>query len=139
MLQEIFNGGGLVNQLKKFATVVDKTCSAKSNPNFDRWNEKNNIEIVSPISEHLDELLQRADSKSYCSRITYVKDQMGHGCLYTVNTHKLKSEQHLKPTETFKTVNGKMIKWRAEHSKWMSQFSLMSPSTRPTSKPMHEA
>jgi dTDP-D-glucose 4,6-dehydratase len=137
MLQEIFNGGGLVNQLKKFATVVDKTCSAKSNPNFDRWNEKKYIEIVSPISVHLDELLQRAHNKSHCSRITYVKDRMGHGCLYA-NTLKLKSEQHLKPTETFKAVNGKMTKWPST-LKWMSLLSLMSPSTGPTSKLMHEA
>jgi len=74
-------------------------------------NEKNNLEIVDAVCGILDEKRPRADGKSYCDLITFVKDRAGHDRRYAIDASKLVADLGWRSQENFDTGIVKTIDW----------------------------
>ena len=88
--------------------------------NVGGWNEKPNIEIVHTVCSLLDELRPKAEGRSYCTQITYVKDRAGHDRRYAVDASKLEHELGWKPAETFETGIRKTVHWYLANAEWVA-------------------
>ena len=84
------------------------------------WNEKPNLEIVNTICKLLNELMPRADGKSYAEQITYVTDRAGHDRRYAIDASKIEKELGWKPAETFESGIQKTVAWYLSHADWVS-------------------
>lgn len=78
-------------------------------------NEKKNIEIVHTICALLDELVPRADGKSYTQQITYVKDRPGHDLRYAIDSSKIQQELGWTPKNSFDSAIRQTVKWYIKH------------------------
>ncbi len=83
-------------------------------------NEKANIEIVHLICDELDRLQPKADGKSYCQQIAYVKDRPGHDRRYAINARKIRGELGWTPSESFETGIRKTIRWYLANQDWVN-------------------
>lgn len=88
--------------------------------NIGGWNEKPNLEVVHRICDLLDELAPRADSASYRTQITFVKDRPGHDRRYAIDASKIERELGWKPAATFETGLRKTVKWYLANQAWVS-------------------
>ncbi|SEA14047.1 dTDP-glucose 4,6-dehydratase [Acidovorax soli] len=88
--------------------------------NIGGWNEKPNIEIVQTVCALLDELRPKADSSSYRTQISYVKDRPGHDRRYAIDASKIERELGWKPAETFDTGIRKTVQWYLAHPEWVA-------------------
>jgi len=88
--------------------------------NVGGWNEKPNIEIVHTVCTLLDELRPRADSLSYRTQISHVKDRPGHDRRYAIDARKLEQELGWKPAETFDTGIRKTVEWYLANPDWVA-------------------
>ncbi len=82
-------------------------------------NEKTNISVVETICRILDQLLPRADQKSYLEQITFVKDRPGHDRRYAINASKIANELGWKPKETFESGIQKTVQWYLDRQDWV--------------------
>jgi len=87
--------------------------------NIGGWNEKANIEVVNTICHILDELMPRADGKSYAEQITFVKDRPGHDRRYAIDASKVERELGWRPAETFDTGIRKTVQWYLDNPIWI--------------------
>jgi dTDP-glucose 4,6-dehydratase len=87
--------------------------------NIGGWNEKANLDVVQTLCTILDELQPRADSQSYRSLITFVRDRPGHDRRYAMDATKLERELGWKPQETFETGLRKTVAWYLENRGWV--------------------
>jgi dTDP-glucose 4,6-dehydratase len=87
--------------------------------NIGGWNEKTNIDVVKTICTILDELMPRADGKSYAEQITYVKDRPGHDRRYAIDASKVERELGWRPSETFDTGIRKTVQWYLDNPVWV--------------------
>ncbi len=81
-------------------------------------NEKQNIEVVHAICDHLDQMKKRADGKSYRDLITFVADRPGHDKRYAIDASKITKELEWKPKETFETGIKKTVDWYLNNMEW---------------------
>lgn len=80
--------------------------------------EKSNIEVVQTLCCLLDEL-RPADSQSYSSLITFVKDRPGHDQRYAIDSSKIERELGWKPRDTFESGLRKTVEWYLENQSWV--------------------
>lgn len=89
--------------------------------NIGGLNEKTNIEVVEHICEILDELKPKADSTSYKSQITYVKDRPGHDQRYAIDATKIQNSLGWSPEFSFEDGIRKTINWYLDNQDWVSR------------------
>ena len=88
--------------------------------NVGGWNEKPNIEIVNTVCALLDEMRPKADTSSYSTQITTVKDRPGHDRRYAIDASKIERELGWKPAETFESGIRKTVQWYLTHPEWVA-------------------
>ena len=83
-------------------------------------NEKQNIEVVHPLCDLLEELVpNKPDGIShYRDLITHVQDRPGHDLRYAIDASKIESELGWTPEETFETGIRKTVQWYLDNSEW---------------------
>lgn len=86
--------------------------------NIGGHNEKQNIDVVKTICQILDELQPQANSQSYASLITFVKDRPGHDLRYAIDASKIAHELNWTPNETFETGIRKTVEWYLDNLVW---------------------
>jgi len=88
--------------------------------NIGGWNEKPNIDVVSTICAHLDEV--RPDpGGSYRRLISFVTDRPGHDRRYAIDASKVERELGWRPAETFETGIRKTIQWYLDNPGWVQR------------------
>lgn len=88
--------------------------------NIGGFNEKQNIEVVKTICNHLNELIvnKPANLNDFNELITFVKDRPGHDVRYAIDATKINKELGWQPEETFESGILKTIKWYLENQTW---------------------
>ena len=88
--------------------------------NIGGFNEKQNIEVVTTICNHLNELIANkpANLNDFNELITFVKDRPGHDVRYAIDATKINKELGWQPEETFESGILKTIKWYLENQAW---------------------
>lgn len=81
--------------------------------------ERTNNGIVSQICEILDDLMPRADGKSYRSQITYVQDRPGHDFRYAIDCTKIERELGWMPKHSFEEGLRKTVQWYLDNPEWV--------------------
>ena len=81
-------------------------------------NEIKNIDVVKSICSILDEILPKADGKSYSELITFVKDRPGHDFRYAIDAGKIKTNLGWSPKESFDSGIRETIHWYLENKTW---------------------
>lgn len=81
--------------------------------------ERQNIEVVRTICNHLDEKLGLLDTgKPRSELINFVTDRPGHDMRYAIDAGKIKSELGFEPSETFETGLALTIDWYLNNEEW---------------------
>ncbi len=88
--------------------------------NIGGWNEKPNIDVVSTICAHLDEV-QPDPAGSYRRLVTYVTDRPGHDRRYAIDASKVERELGWRPAETFESGIRKTIQWYLDNPGWVQR------------------
>jgi dTDP-glucose 4,6-dehydratase len=91
--------------------------------NVGGWNEKANLDVVKTLCAILDELSPKANSESYATQITFVKDRAGHDRRYAIDARKLEQELGWKPAETFETGIRKTVQWYLDNQEWVANVT----------------
>jgi len=88
--------------------------------NIGGFNEKQNIEVVTTICNHLNELItDKPDGlDDFKELITFVQDRPGHDLRYAIDASKINKELGWQPLETFESGILKTVKWYLENSQW---------------------
>jgi dTDP-glucose 4,6-dehydratase len=88
--------------------------------NIGGFNEKQNIEVVTTICNHLNELIvdKPANLNDFKELITFVKDRPGHDVRYAIDATKINKELGWQPKETFESGILKTIKWYLDNQVW---------------------
>lgn len=88
--------------------------------NIGGHNEKQNIEVVKTICNHLEELAPDKPTgiSMYTDLITYVTDRAGHDVRYAIDASKIEKELGWKPQETFDSGLRKTVQWYLDHPSW---------------------
>lgn len=86
--------------------------------NIGGHNEKQNIEVVKTICKILDELEPQANSQSYESLISFVKDRPGHDMRYAIDASKIANELNWTPDESFESGIRKTVEWYLNNLEW---------------------
>lgn len=88
--------------------------------NIGGFNEKQNIEVVTTICNHLNDLIAEkpAGLDDFKELITFVQDRPGHDLRYAIDASKINKELGWQPLETFESGILKTIKWYLENSQW---------------------
>ena len=88
--------------------------------NIGGFNEKQNIEVVTTICNHLNELISdKPDGISnFNDLVTFVKDRPGHDVRYAIDASKINKELGWHPEETFESGIKKTIEWYLSNSVW---------------------
>jgi len=88
--------------------------------NIGGFNEKQNIEVVRTICDHLNELIfdKPVGLADFNELITFVKDRPGHDVRYAIDATKINKELGWHPEETFESGIKKTIEWYLENTEW---------------------
>tara|TARA_B100001971_G_C18254066_1_gene580547 strand:+ start:238 stop:1302 length:1065 start_codon:yes stop_codon:yes gene_type:complete len=88
--------------------------------NIGGFNEKQNIEVVTTICNHLNELIEDkpASLSDFKELITFVKDRPGHDVRYAIDATKINKELGWQPEETFESGILKTIQWYLDNQAW---------------------
>ncbi|KTG22044.1 dTDP-glucose 4,6-dehydratase [Pseudoalteromonas sp. XI10] len=88
--------------------------------NIGGFNEKQNIEVVTTICNHLNDLIAEkpAGLDDFKELITFVQDRPGHDLRYAIDASKINKELGWQPLETFESGILKTIKWYLANSQW---------------------
>lgn len=88
--------------------------------NIGGFNEKQNIEVVTTICNHLNELIvdKPANLSDFKELITFVKDRPGHDVRYAIDASKINKELGWQPEETFESGILKTIQWYLDNQRW---------------------
>jgi dTDP-glucose 4,6-dehydratase len=88
--------------------------------NIGGFNEKQNIEVVQTICNHLNSLITDKPKglTDFNELITFVKDRPGHDVRYAIDANKINKELGWHPEETFESGIKKTIEWYLTNSKW---------------------
>lgn len=91
--------------------------------NIGGWNEKTNLEVVQALCAALDKRMPRADEKSYCEQIAFVRDRPGHDRRYAVDATKLERELAWRPANTFETGIEITVQWYLDNRDWVERVT----------------
>ncbi|EHK9184203.1 TPA: dTDP-glucose 4,6-dehydratase [Vibrio vulnificus] len=88
--------------------------------NIGGFNEKQNIEVVNTICEHLNTLVAEKPNgiSDFKELIAFVKDRPGHDVRYAIDASKINAELGWHPEETFDSGILKTVKWYLENLNW---------------------
>lgn len=88
--------------------------------NIGGFNEKQNIEVVTSICNHLNNLIENkpANLSDFNDLITFVADRPGHDVRYAIDATKIKKDLDWHPEETFETGILKTIQWYLDNQEW---------------------
>lgn len=88
--------------------------------NIGGFNEKQNIEVVTTICNHLNELIadKPAGLSNFNDLVTFVKDRPGHDVRYAIDANKINKELCWHPEETFESGIKKTIEWYLSNNEW---------------------
>lgn len=88
--------------------------------NIGGFNEKQNIEVVTTICNHLNELIvdKPVNLSDFKELITFVKDRPGHDVRYAIDATKINKELGWQPEETFESGILKTIQWYLDNQTW---------------------
>jgi dTDP-glucose 4,6-dehydratase len=88
--------------------------------NIGGFNEKENIEVVNSICEHLNTLVEDKPEgvTDFKQLITYVTDRPGHDVRYAIDANKINKELNWQPIETFESGIKKTVEWYLANSEW---------------------
>lgn len=88
--------------------------------NIGGFNEKQNIEVVTTICNHLNDLIKDkpANLADFKELITFVKDRPGHDVRYAIDATKINKELGWHPEETFESGILKTIQWYLDNQAW---------------------
>lgn len=88
--------------------------------NIGGFNEKQNIEVVQTICNHLNDLIINKPKSitDFNELITYVKDRPGHDVRYAIDANKIHKELGWSPEETFDSGIKKTIVWYLKNTQW---------------------
>lgn len=89
-------------------------------------NEKTNLEVVSAICTHLDQVRPRKQG-SYSELLTFVEERPGHDRRYAIDATKFETELGWKAQENFETGIKKTTNWFLENENWwqpLAKFAL---------------
>lgn len=88
--------------------------------NIGGFNEKQNIEVVRAICDHLNMLVtDKPDGVTdFNELIVFVKDRPGHDLRYAIDAEKINRELAWRPEETFETGIEKTIIWYLNNLDW---------------------
>lgn len=88
--------------------------------NIGGFNEKQNIEVVNTICDHLNEMVENKPEgiTDFNQLITYVTDRPGHDVRYAIDASKINKELGWKPEETFDSGIKKTVEWFLANSQW---------------------
>jgi dTDP-glucose 4,6-dehydratase len=81
--------------------------------------ERTNLQVVTAICRHLDELQPLSAGRSYESQIEFVEDRPGHDFRYAADTGKVHEELDWQPTRKFDAGLRDTIRWYLGHQPWM--------------------
>jgi dTDP-glucose 4,6-dehydratase len=85
-------------------------------------NEWKNIDLVKLLCRLMDQKLNRAEGESE-QLITYVTDRAGHDFRYAIDSSKLMSELHWKPSVTFEQGLEKTVDWYLANQEWLNHVT----------------
>lgn len=88
--------------------------------NIGGFNEKQNIEVVTTICNHLNDLIKDkpANLTDFKELITFVADRPGHDVRYAIDATKINKELGWHPEETFESGILKTIQWYLDNQAW---------------------
>lgn len=88
--------------------------------NIGGFNEKQNIEVVNTICNHLNDLIVNKPEglTDFNQLITYVTDRPGHDVRYAIDADKINKELGWHPQETFDSGIKKTIEWYLANLGW---------------------
>ena len=88
--------------------------------NIGGFNEKQNIEVVTTICNHLNDLItdKPANLTDFKELITFVTDRPGHDIRYAIDATKINKELGWRPEETFESGILKTIQWYLDNQAW---------------------
>lgn len=88
--------------------------------NIGGFNEKQNIEVVTTICNHLNDLIKDkpANLTDFKELITFVTDRPGHDVRYAIDATKINKELGWHPEETFESGILKTIQWYLNNQAW---------------------
>lgn len=88
--------------------------------NIGGFNEKQNIEVVNTICNHLNDLITEKPKAltDFNELITYVTDRPGHDVRYAIDANKINKELGWYPKETFDSGIKKTIEWYLANLDW---------------------
>jgi dTDP-glucose 4,6-dehydratase len=88
--------------------------------NIGGFNEKQNIEVVNTICNHLNDLIaDKPDGlNNFNELITYVTDRPGHDVRYAIDANKINKELGWHPQETFESGIKKTVEWYLANLEW---------------------
>lgn len=88
--------------------------------NIGGFNEKQNIEVVNTICNHLNDLIAEKPKglTDFNELITYVTDRPGHDVRYAIDADKINKELGWHPQETFDSGIKKTIEWYLANLEW---------------------
>jgi dTDP-glucose 4,6-dehydratase len=88
--------------------------------NIGGFNEKQNIEVVTTICNHLNVLIKDkpANLTDFKELITFVADRPGHDIRYAIDATKINKELGWHPEETFESGILKTIQWYLDNQAW---------------------
>ena len=92
--------------------------------NIGGHNEKQNIEVVTTICKHLEELAPNKPQcvLNYADLITYVTDRPGHDVRYAIDASKIEQELGWMPKETFDSGLKKTVQWYLDNKNWWQKI-----------------
>ena len=80
--------------------------------------ERNNLEVVRTICDHLDRRMPKKDGLSHHSLIAFVTDRAGHDRRYAVDAGRIADELGWRPTRTFEQGLGETVDWYLKNEAW---------------------
>lgn len=88
--------------------------------NIGGFNEKQNIEVVHTICNHLNELVPNKPEgiTDFNQLITYVTDRPGHDVRYAIDANKISKKLDWNPEETFSSGIKKTVSWYLANLAW---------------------
>jgi dTDP-glucose 4,6-dehydratase len=88
--------------------------------NIGGFNEKQNIEVVNTICNHLNDLIadKPGGLNNFNELITYVTDRPGHDVRYAIDANKINKELGWHPQETFESGIKKTVEWYLANLEW---------------------
>jgi dTDP-glucose 4,6-dehydratase len=81
--------------------------------------ERNNLDVVHGICDHLDRLKPRADGQSYRTQMKFVEDRLGHDRRYAIDDSLAVKTLGFKREFQFETGLENTVRWYLEHRDWV--------------------